>query len=139
MHNHAISVSIDADGALIAIGDAAGRVYLRDLSSGKIRKITPGVDLDVFKHKEPVPELIDRYKPRGEKIILTVSRLDERKGHDTIVRALPQILRRVAALRYLIVGRGPQRQRLEELTRELDMSDHVEFVGYVSDELLPDY
>ncbi len=75
---------------------------------------------------------------RGErdsayKRILTVARLVPRKGHAEVIRALPAVLRQIPNVRYQIVGEGPERQRLEALVRELDLGNHVEFFGQVSE------
>jgi phosphatidylinositol alpha-1,6-mannosyltransferase len=70
----------------------------------------------------------------GERIILTVGRLvDDYKGHDMVIRAMPLILARVPRARYVVVGNGPLRPSLERLARALDVVQAVRFVGEVSD------
>jgi phosphatidylinositol alpha-1,6-mannosyltransferase len=73
--------------------------------------------------------------PAGaERIVLTVGRLvDDYKGHDMVVRAMPLILARVPEARYVVVGDGPLRHSLERLARALDVAHAVRFVGEVSD------
>ncbi|MGD9498453.1 MAG: glycosyltransferase family 4 protein [Armatimonadota bacterium] len=74
----------------------------------------------------------------GERpVLLTVARLVERKGHETVLRALPTVLAHVPDLRYLIVGEGPMREPLEALVQELGIGDAVIFTGEVSPEKLP--
>lgn len=52
--------------------------------------------------------------------ILTVSRLDERhKGHDVVLRALPELLQWFPDLRYVIAGEGSLAQELCERARRL--------------------
>jgi len=75
-------------------------------------------------------------------IILTVCRLagaERYKGYDQIVRALPEVQREVPNVRYLLVGAGPDRRRIENLAAEFGVRDAVVFAGPVSDEDLPDY
>lgn len=67
------------------------------------------------------------------RILLTVSRLVPRKGHDTVLRSLPRVLEQIPDLTYRIVGEGPERERLEGLTRELQIESRVEFYGKVSE------
>jgi phosphatidylinositol alpha-1,6-mannosyltransferase len=66
-------------------------------------------------------------------IMTTVSRLVPRKGHDTVMRAMPRLLEQVPDAIYRIVGTGPELPRLQALAQELQLNGHVEFYGQVSD------
>lgn len=67
-------------------------------------------------------------------ILLTVARLDEHKGHDRVIEALPRILSEVPDLRYVLVGPGAEGwPRLEKIARELGVLDHVEYRGAVDE------
>ncbi len=75
----------------------------------------------------------------GCKVILTVGRLVERKGHDMVIRALPAVRGAVGSVRYLIVGSGPEEPRLRALACDVGCQDDVVFAGHVSDEDLPTF
>jgi phosphatidylinositol alpha-1,6-mannosyltransferase len=66
--------------------------------------------------------------------LLTVTRLVRRKGVDTVIEALPQIASAVPDIEYVVVGEGPEKERLRELSRRLGVESRVHFVGAVSDE-----
>lgn len=86
--------------------------------------------------------LLDRHDARGKKILMTVSRLassERYKGHDRVIRSLPQVLLHHPETIYLIVGDGDDRPRLEALASELAVQDKVRFAGPVAGEELPDY
>jgi glycosyltransferase involved in cell wall biosynthesis len=87
--------------------------------------------------------LLKRFELLGEgKIILTVGRLsaaERYKGHDRLIRALPVIRARVPNTKYLIVGGGDDRSRLEAIAAEHNVADAVIFAGRVPQEALPDY
>jgi phosphatidylinositol alpha-1,6-mannosyltransferase len=72
-----------------------------------------------------------------DKVILTVGRLIERKGHDMVIRALSSVRRSVGPVRYLIAGRGPEEGRLREVAQEVGCLDAVRFMGYVPPADLP--
>jgi phosphatidylinositol alpha-1,6-mannosyltransferase len=57
----------------------------------------------------------------------------ERKGHATVIRALPDVLRVIPEAHYLIVGTGPVKEELEKLIIALGLEANVTFTGYVSD------
>ena len=72
----------------------------------------------------------------GEVTLLTVARLERRKGIQIVIRMLPALRARFPSLLYRVIGAGPARGGLEALADELGVSSHVEFVGEVSDEVL---
>jgi len=69
----------------------------------------------------------------AKRILMTVSRLVPRKGHDAVLRAMPRILEEMPDVLYRIVGTGPERDRLDSLSRALKIQSNVEFYGEVSD------
>lgn len=76
--------------------------------------------------------LRERLGIHPEHIVLTqVGSLIRRKGHDILLRALADLRRVRPNVRLLIVGDGPDRARLEALTRELGLHDIVHFLGFV--------
>ncbi len=77
-----------------------------------------------------------------EPVLLSVgslARAHAYKGFDTVLHALPMVLKRTPDLRYVIVGEGDDRPRLEKLAAELHLDGHVKFTGTVSDEELAQY
>lgn len=76
------------------------------------------------------------------KIILTVARLAESeryKGYDHVLRALPGIRDKIPDVKYVLVGEGGDRSRIETLIRDLEICDAVILAGGVSARELPDY
>lgn len=65
--------------------------------------------------------------------ILTVGRLAREKRFDSLLESCALILRRGHKVSVTIAGEGPDRERLEERTRELGIFDHVAMPGYVAD------
>jgi glycosyltransferase involved in cell wall biosynthesis len=69
--------------------------------------------------------------PRG-RIILSVTRLaasEGYKGIDTVIQALPRLRSAVPDVKYVVIGDGDDRPRLEQLSREAGIGDCVHFVG----------
>ena len=98
-----------------------------------------GVDAQFFQPGVADAGLRERYGLVGKKIILTVGRLVERKGHDTVLQALPQVARHVPEVAYLIVGNGPHRAALQALAHQLGVDRIVHFVGEVEEGDLPSF
>jgi phosphatidylinositol alpha-1,6-mannosyltransferase len=73
---------------------------------------------------------------RPGRVLLSVCSLaakNEFKGVDTVIRALPRVLAALPDLRYLVVGHGELRGKLEQLAIETGVAGNVTFVGEVSD------
>ena len=106
---------------------------------GKMVTIVPGVD-SVFFHPEGKSRyLVEKIHLQDKRVIMTVGRLDERKGHDMVIRAMTHVAKQFPNVVYMIVGKGREEQRLKSLADNLKLQDLVIFTGFVADELLPDY
>lgn len=109
------------------------------VSADKVVTITPGVDTDFFKPGKKDDGLVKIYSLKDKIILLTVGRLDERKGHDMVLEVLPRLLPNYPDLVYLIVGKGREEKRLNEIVSEKGLQNSVLFVGYVEEDQLPAY
>ena len=67
-------------------------------------------------------------------VIVTVSRLEERKGHDMMVKAMADIVKSVPHALYAIIGSGPLQAYLATLTETLGLREHIVFMPDVSDQ-----
>ena len=65
----------------------------------------------------------------GDRTLVTVGHLAARKRHADVISALALLRDRHPRLRYVVVGDGPERERLETLTRSLGVADRVHFRG----------
>jgi phosphatidylinositol alpha-1,6-mannosyltransferase len=110
-----------------------------------------GVPRDRIAVVHPVPDSglvarADRMRRRSDAApvtLLTVARLVEAeryKGCDSVIRVLPQLRASSGAVRYVIVGDGDDRARLEGLARDTGVADAVAFRGYLTgDDLAVEY
>jgi len=64
--------------------------------------------------------------------ILTVARLEDRKGIHHIIEMLPALCHTYPDLLYIIAGDGPAKPKLESLARQFNVAKHVQFTGNVS-------
>jgi phosphatidylinositol alpha-1,6-mannosyltransferase len=95
----------------------------------RIRVIHPIINPSELQIKVPPRKLKEIYKIQDKKLILSVGRLVERKGFDTLLKALPLIVQRVPKIHYLIVGGGPFEEELRALVSNLGLSRYVTFAG----------
>ena len=113
-----------------------------DIDPKKVEIVPCIVDGDHFTPGKPSVSLRQQYGLMEAKVLMTVARLwsgDIYKGVDVTIRALPIILQRFPEVRYLVIGRGDDRPRLENLAKELGVGDRVIFAGFVATEALIDH
>ena len=79
-------------------------------------------------------ESVDIEKQDGQLLLMSCGRLSEEKGMDLAVRAAAHIAnaRPEVDFRWIIVGGGPESDRLEQLSAELGIADKVKMVGFKS-------
>ena len=109
------------------------------VDESRIVIVHPGCDVSHYRPTTPRPGLRERLL--GGRIgptLLTVGNLVERKGHDTVLKALPAILRSIPDVTYLIIGDGPFRPNLERLAESLGVRGSVVFAGRVEAGILPE-
>lgn len=88
-----------------------------------------GIDLERFSEG-------DR---QGQPLILYVGNLSPPKRVDTILRAMPRVVKWVPTARLRLVGDGELRAELEALAAELGIAEKVEFLGARPHDEIPDW
>ncbi len=100
----------------------------------KIIAIPTGVDTQEFKPRsidiEKREKLFDLKEPVP--VVGIIGRLVEGKGYEYFMRAAVQVLR-FAPAKFILVGKGPWRKKLEKMADELGISNEVLFMGYYKD------
>ena len=102
----------------------------------KTEIIHPGVDISAFKIPEDARVAFRKaWGWTDDTIILTtVARMEARKNHGSVIRALAELRNQDLKLGYVIAGEGEERNRLGTMAKELGVSQWVKFMGRVSDE-----
>jgi phosphatidylinositol alpha-1,6-mannosyltransferase len=115
------------------------RVRLARVVDGltRLERLAPGVDTDLFHPGVDGSAVRAAHGLADRPVVVCVSRLVPRKGQDLLIRALPEIRRRVPGAALLLVGGGPYRRTLERLARETGVADDVVFTGSVPAADLP--
>ena len=104
------------------------------IDSSKIHVVFPGI------HK---PEKIENiYKLKAEKYfdnsfpkIITVSRMDKRKGHDKILMLIKNLKPKFPKIKYISIGHGDEENNLLKLRKELNLDKEVIFLKNIDYDL----
>jgi phosphatidylinositol alpha-1,6-mannosyltransferase len=110
------------------------------IQSGKVQRLPWGLDPEFEARLEAaVPHSPPPGFPGIGRIILTVGRWDpaERyKGADTLIASLPRVLKTAPDTSLVLVGDGDDRPRLEQLARDLGVSEYAHFLYGLTPEQL---
>jgi len=102
-------------------------------------KIAPGIDVDHFAPQPAAAQLRHELGLAEKKVIVSVGRLVHRKGQDTLIEALPEILTKIPEAHLLFIGDGPYREYLLKRSNELAVAEHITFIGRIRYADLPTY
>ena len=133
-----IGTTVDS---LTYLGEFTQRAIARSLSKAsaeKMVKIAPGIDVDHFSPQDS-SQLRRDLRLENKRVIVSVGRLVHRKGQDHLIQALPEILESVPDAHILMVGQGPYLSHLKKLVEDLNVVDHVSFIGRIQYAQLPQY
>ena len=108
------------------------------IETNHIKFLPNGVDINRFFPVENTSGFLNRYNiPENSNIILTLARIIRRKGHDTVIKCLPRLIKKFPNIQYVIAG--PHRKKdtyldeLKLLAKELSVENHIVFVDYIPD------
>lgn len=116
---------------------AAAALRLEGVEEERMLLCPPGIDVDRFsaaRQADLAP---------SEHLLLSVGRLVWEKGHQDVLRALAALHRgairlpdgEIARPRLMIVGAGPEQERLRRHAAELGLADHVQIGGVSYDQM----
>jgi N-acetyl-alpha-D-glucosaminyl L-malate synthase BshA len=117
---------LDSSSHIIAISEDIKRRAREDLRCQKqIEVIHYGLDAPRFEEKSRAELGI----PEGQVVLIAIGRLIKRKALDDLLVALSRL--EDPGVRLLIVGEGPEEERLRSLSERVGLSQRVEFLGAV--------
>ncbi|MGW2958080.1 glycosyltransferase [Streptomyces sp. NPDC001220] len=110
---------------VVCVSEAERATGVRAGIRARYAVVPNGIDTAHF--TPGAPDTPGRSAP-GAPLVVCVGRLCPQKGQDVLLRAWPEVLRRVPGARLALVGDGPDREALRRLA-----PDSVEFAGAVTD------
>lgn len=113
---------------IIVLSKDAKNYYQTILLNKSIDFIYNGLSFDNNKESVIEQELFDNIKATGQEVIGTSAYLTHRKGLHQIIKALPIFKNLI----FIIIGDGPEKKNLENLAKQMCVSDRCIFLGYKS-------
>jgi len=72
-------------------------------------------------------------KLNGSPVIITISRLEKRKGHAQIIKSFKQLVRDFPNIKYVIAGEGPEKKNILNLISKYSLEKNISLVGLVNE------
>ena len=104
------------------------------INSSKIYVIFPGIEKPNLIESNSRIEAKKIFKDSFPKII-TVARLDKRKGHDNILMLIKNLKNKFKKIKYVSIGSGDEEKNLLRLSKELSIENEVSFLKDINESL----
>lgn len=107
----------------------------------KINIVPTGLELERFKihNEDHTKQIKEKYSLTNHFSLISLGRLAEEKSLDFIISAMPEIIKRNPDIRLFIIGDGPAKETLTQLTHDLKMDEYIRFAGCQSADVIPDF
>lgn len=123
----------NADAVTTICNGLKGDIQGRGVSPENITVIPNAVDLAQFSQRRPTgdDELARQLGLAGKSVLGFIGSFYAYEGLLLLVRSMPAILEKAPDTRLLLVGGGPDNEKLKQLTSQLGLEDRVIFTGRV--------
>ncbi len=121
--------------AIVAVGEAQARYLIEEegLSSEKLAVIHNGIDTHRFRPDCALPSDLAARRARGRRLVGLVAALRPEKAHGVFLEAAATVARQLPDVDFVLVGDGPERERIEAEVARLGLQDRVRLLGTRSD------
>jgi glycogen(starch) synthase len=138
-HIHAVErwMARRADAVIVCSYYMRGHVAdIFDIDEGRVAVIPNGVDPSELRPTGDLAALRSEFAAPHEKLVLLVGRLVYEKGFQLALDALPNVIRQVGNVRFLVAGSGTHEEELKSQAARLGLSEHGTFLGWIGDDVL---
>jgi glycosyltransferase involved in cell wall biosynthesis len=102
------------------------------IDPAKITRMHNAIPADT-KAKEGPANITRSRKEKGDVIIGIIGRLSPEKDVPSFLKAAGLVAEKFNQAKFLVVGEGPERERLQQMAREMGLDGKVRFTGFVED------
>ncbi|HEY8304387.1 MAG TPA: glycosyltransferase family 4 protein [Solirubrobacteraceae bacterium] len=107
-----------------------------DIDERRITVIPNGIDPSDLRPVDDLDALRLKFAKPEQKLVLLVGRLVYEKGFQLALDALPEVIRKLGDVRFLVAGSGTHEAELKAQAERLGLSEHGMFLGWIGDDAL---
>jgi glycogen(starch) synthase len=138
-HIHAVerSMARRAERVIVCSYYMRGHVAdIFDIDERRIAVIPNGIDPRDLQPVGDLEALRREFAQPQDRLVLLIGRLVYEKGFQLALDALPGVIERVGAVRFLVAGSGTHEGELRAQAQRLGLSEHGVFLGWIGDDAL---
>lgn len=126
-----------ADYLITVIEEAVERYKSLGIPKEKIMVVANYVNQDEFLSTEDNPKILNKFQ---DKFVVTyVGRFDVHRGLESIIKAMPEVIKKCKNIKLVLVGKGKNLNDLIRLSQNLAVDNHISFEGWQPPANLPSY
>ena len=131
--NNRISKSFNKADKVIANSSYTKNLLTKsvNMEPGKVQIIHPGIELNKNDFDANVDDSIKKMINNKSPVLITLARLEERKGHKFIIEALAKLKIKYPNILYLIAGNGYYKKNIYEHAKLFNVQKSIKFLGWV--------
>lgn len=104
------------------------------VDSNKIILITFGVNINKFKQCSGDNHIREKYSWLNSKIVISTRTLNPVHNVETLIKAIPLVLKSHPNAKFIIIGHGSEQEYLMNLSRSLNIFNSIQFLGKIEEE-----
>lgn len=138
--NKAIAYLNQCDG-VIAPSSFIKKFILSHGARSSISVIPSGINIEKFsKDDDGRKRIREKYRIGNDKVVLiTASRIAEEKNVKFLINSFSKIFKNNKNVKFFIVGDGPLKKTLEQISKEFGFEKNIIFTGWISQEKIVTY
>ena len=125
------------DHLITVIDEAVERYYSLGIPKEKITVVANYVKQSEFLNCEDNREILNRYQDKF--VISYIGGFDIHRGLETVIQAMPEIVKKCEKVKLVLVGKGQNSGELIQLAEEINVGKYISFEGWQPPSNLPSY
>jgi len=109
------------------------------IPSQKIEIICFGVDIEKFRPEAKDGDLKSRLNVNNSPIVISLKYLEPIYDLETLIRAIPVVLKEIPSTKFIIAGEGGEKEKLINLAKSLKVLEVTRFIGKIPGDKVPLY
>ncbi len=105
----------------ISVSDHTSELLSKYVSADRIKTISNGINVDEINKAKPSPVISD---------VIFAGRLLKHKNVDILLQSIKLLKKNTSNIRCIIVGDGPEKEKLTKLAKELNLEKNVKFINF---------
>lgn len=126
-----------ADRLVLVTDEACADMAAEGIESSKMVSVPNTVTLDIYDNYALNPSIPERFQDHF--VLLYMGDTGLRRGTDTLIEALPHLVKQIPNVKLVFVGSNTEDVHLRRMARDLGVKDLVEFEGWQDVSLFPSY